>query len=85
MGVFAEAVLKAKKELSCEGGKTFQFTIDGLERSAYLPDNVLPYVQVQLPLTKMNDDGKSFEEIADYIEKNLQTQEEKEECKPLQK
>lgn len=36
------------------------YDADGGSRSSYLKEN----------LTSMNDDGKSFEEIANYIEEN---------------
>lgn len=76
LGVLCDITPDAKRVGISKGGViSFKMPGDEYPEEAYLPRTLDNRVGLEFDdveyLVQMNDAGKSFEEIADYIEKNL--------------
>lgn len=75
LGVLCEVAGLKEKQLSCGSAAKAFIDKTGDYDVSYLPDGFAHEVDIsatkQSALAEMNDDGKTFEQIADYIEQNI--------------
>lgn len=69
LGVLAEVLNLEKRMLVSP--RWYVYTFKNLEHGSFLANEILNYDKFQCILAGKNDRGDSFEEIADWIEKNI--------------
>lgn len=80
LGIACHYSTKMKRKKRFEADKIhYQFTETNDEHYGYLPADFRRWVGLtydeELELMEMNDEGKSFDEIADWLEENVYKQE----------